>query len=126
MESNINKSYSKIIDYIELLISIIKKKIEKSIRFELMLVIAICFIISFFFYSFTNNFLKREYTEPQISYDYDAVERLASDLANEIESQNIIISDKDVIDEILSTHGQFQSLDALYISFLLQHLFFHN
>ena len=102
MESNINKSYSKIIDYIELLISIIKKKIEKSIRFELMLVIAICFIISFFFYSFTNNFLKREYTEPQISYDYDAPERLASSLAEEIENEDISLNDKESIDEILS------------------------
>ena len=80
MKTNINKSYTKVIDYIEYIISAIKKKIEKSIRFELMIVIGICFLISFFFYSFTNNFLKREYTEPQISYDYDSVERLASDL----------------------------------------------
>lgn len=102
MEKNINKSYIKILEYIESSISAIKKKIEKSIRFELMLVISICFIISFFFYSFTNNFLKREYTEPQISYDYDAVERLASDLAGEIEEQNLLLTDKEAIDETLN------------------------
>ena len=102
-ETNINKSYTKILDCIEYLISTIKKKIEKSIRFELMLVIAICFLISFFFYSYTNNFLKREYTEPQISYDYNSVERLASDLGNEIENQNLLLDDKEEIYNILNT-----------------------
>lgn len=103
MKTNINKSYTKVIDYIEYIISAIKKKIEKSIRFELMIVIGICFLISFFFYSFTNNFLKREYTEPQISYDYDSVERLASDLASDIESQDLLLDDKDALNETLST-----------------------
>ena len=113
MEVNFNKSYSKIIDSIELLVSMIKTKIEKSIRFELMLVIAICFIISFFFYSFTNNFLKREYTEPQISYDYDVAERLASSLVEQIENQNILLTDKKEIDEILSN---VPSSDKCYIT----------
>ena len=102
MEKNINKSYIRLLEYIEHSIYVIKKKIEKSIRFELMLVISICFVLSFFFYSFTNNLLKREYTEPQISYDYDAVERLASDLADEIEEQNLLLNDKQTINEILN------------------------
>lgn len=103
VEFNINKSYIKFLDYIENIISAIKRKVEKSIRFELMIVIALCFFISFFFYSFTNNILKREYTEPQISYDYDSVERLASDLGNEIESRNLLLDNKDEIYDILNT-----------------------
>ncbi|MGN0143422.1 MAG: sensor histidine kinase [Clostridium sp.] len=103
VESNINRSYIKILDYIEYIISTIKKKIEESIRFELMLVIAICFLISFFFYSFTNNLFKREYTEPKISYDYDAVERLASSLGNEIESRKLLLDNKEEIYAILDT-----------------------
>ena len=113
MEKNINKSYLKILDYIEHFIYIIKKKIEKSIRFELMLVIGICFLISFFFFSFTNNFLKRDYTEPQITYDYDAVERLASDLAEEIENQQILLTDTEAIYEILDSIPQ---SDKCYIT----------
>ncbi len=113
MESNISKSYTKILDYIEHFISVTKRKIEKSIRFELMLVIAICFLISFFFYTFTNNFLKREYTEPQISYDYESVERLASELGSKIENQNILLNDKDSINAILNT---VPSTDKCYIT----------
>lgn len=102
-ESNINKSYIKFLGCIEYMIATIKRKIEKSIRFELMLVIGICFLISLCFYNFTNSFLKREYTEPQISYDYDAVERLASSLGNEIESRNLLLDNKDEIYSVLST-----------------------
>ena len=102
-ESNINKSYIKFLGCIEYIIATIKRKIEKSIRFELMLVIGICFLISLCFYNFTNSFLKREYTEPQISYDYDAVERLASSLGNEIESRNLLLDNKDEIYSVLST-----------------------
>ena len=64
-----SKASSPILQYIEDLVSYIKEKIEKSIRFELMMVVGICFLISFIFYSFTNNILKREYTESKITYD---------------------------------------------------------
>ena len=95
-------SNSKVLQRIEDLVSIIKKKIEKSIRFELMMVIGVCFLLSFIFYSFTNNLLKREYPEPKITYDYDSIERKASELSKQIESEeNLTLKDKSKIDKIL-------------------------
>lgn len=101
---NLSKKISSpILMFIEDLVSYVKEKIEKSIRFELMMVIGICFLIAFIFYSFTNNVLKREYNEPQIKYDYESIERVAGDLANQIESEkNLSIKDKDKIQKILS------------------------
>lgn len=97
-----NKRNSKLIKRIEKILSIVKERIEKNIRFELMAVIGVCFFIAFIFYSFTNNLLKREYTEPKITYDYDSIERTASNLAKQIESQeNLSLKDKDKIDNIL-------------------------
>ena len=104
--NNINfksRASAPILQYIEDLVSYIKEKIEKSIRFELMMVIGICFLISFIFYSFTNNILKQEYTESKITYDYDSIERSASDLAKQIESEeNLTLKDNDKINKILS------------------------
>lgn len=111
MKNNYKKNYgglnnklldSKVLQRIENLVSIIKKKIEKSIRFELMMVIGVCFLLSFIFYSFTNNLLKREYPEPKITYDYDSIERKASELSKQIESEeNLTLKDKSKIDKIL-------------------------
>jgi signal transduction histidine kinase len=103
--ANLNNSRlnSKTMHHIEELVSIMKKKIEKSIRFELMMVIGICFLISFIFYSFTNNILKREYTESKITYDYSSIERTASDLAKQIElEKNLSLKDNSEIDSILA------------------------
>ena len=81
----------------------IKIKIKKSIRFELMIVIGICFLISISFYNFTNTLLKRQYTEPQIIYDYDAIERNAAKLIRSIETEeNLNLNDKRRMDEIFS------------------------
>ncbi|MDU4477766.1 sensor histidine kinase [Clostridium sp.] len=84
----------------------LKSKIKKSIQFELMFVVAICFLISFLFYNFTNNILKREYTEPQITYDYDSIERQANDLLKNIESkENLTLSDKEIIESELNKYS---------------------
>lgn len=98
-----SRASASILQYIEELVGYIKEKIEKSIRFELMMVIGICFLISFIFYSFTNNILKQEYTESKITYDYDSIERSASDLAKEIEAEeNLSLKDTNKIDNILA------------------------
>lgn len=68
----------KITDYL-------KDKIEKSIRFELMLVFAICFVISMMFYGFTNDFLRRERQVSEIVYDYDSVTNTANIYMSRIE-----------------------------------------
>lgn len=71
-----------------------------------MFVIAICFLISFLFYNFTNNLLKKEYTEPQITYDYDEIERQANDLLKNIESkENLTLSDKEIIESELNKYS---------------------
>lgn len=71
-----------------------------------MFVVAICFLISFLFYNFTNNILKREYTEPQITYDYDSIERQANDLLKNIESkENLTLSDKEIIESELNKYS---------------------
>jgi len=112
--SNNNISEFKRVKRIEQLVSIMKKKIEKSIRFELMMVIGICFLISFIFYNFTNNLLKREYTEPKITYDYGSIERGASNLAKQIElEKNLSLEDKDKINKILENVS---SVDKSYIT----------
>ena len=100
---NNNISNSKILQHIEKFVCFMKKKIEKSIRFELMMVIGMCFLISFIFYSFTNNLFKREITEPKITYDYDSIERNASNLAKQIESEEnlSLVADKEKINSIL-------------------------
>ena len=91
-----------------------KVKIEQSIRFELMMVIGVCFLLSFVFYSFTNNILKRESIEPQITYDYDSIERTASELARAIEAQeNLTLNDNEEIKKILNNVS---SSDKSYIT----------
>ncbi len=96
-----NKHNLKIIRQIEKILSIIKEKIEKNIRFELMAVIGVCFFIAFIFYSFTNNMLSKQYTEPKITYDYDSIERNANNLAKQLESEKNSTSE-DKINDILN------------------------
>ncbi|WP_077858679.1 HAMP domain-containing sensor histidine kinase [Clostridium sp. BL-8] len=96
-----NKRNSKLIKRIEKILSIVKERIEKNIRFELMAVIGVCFFIAFIFYSFTNNMLSKQYTEPKITYDYDSIERNANNLAKQLEAEKSPISG-DKINDILS------------------------
>lgn len=99
-----DKFKSKILSNIEKLISSTKERIEKSIRFEIMTVIGVCFLIAFSFYSFTNNLLKHEYTEPQITYEYDSIERTADNLAKQLEAdKSVTLKDKDKINSILDS-----------------------
>ncbi|SFC94487.1 sensor histidine kinase [Clostridium uliginosum] len=84
-----------------------RSKIEKSIRFELMMVIGICFLVSFLFYNFTNNLLKREYNNPEIIYNYNSIEEEANNLAITLESnKNLTLDNKKDIENILNYQGQ--------------------
>lgn len=60
------------------------KRIEQSIRFELMVVFAICFAISFMFYGVANNILARDYTDSRIKYDYEYIQSRAQNIAQEL------------------------------------------
>lgn len=54
-------------------LDVLRDKIEKSIRFELMVVIGICFVSSFIFYAISNNSLADSYEEASVVYDYDSI-----------------------------------------------------
>ena len=66
-------SKSKIGNKINEFIYWLMKRIEKSIRFELMVVFAVCFAISVIFYGISNNILSRDYTSSSIKYDYETI-----------------------------------------------------
>lgn len=67
-------------------IDALRKKIEKSIRFELMVVIGVCFIISFLFYGFLNGIMRQEKTSANITYNYNSIEVKARDFVSNIQS----------------------------------------
>ncbi len=60
------------------------KNIEKSIRFELMVVFAICFVAAFLFYGFANNILAQNRTVTKIQYDSEDIQYKANSVAREL------------------------------------------
>ncbi|MGG7143011.1 sensor histidine kinase [Clostridium nigeriense] len=90
------------------------RRIEKSIRFELMVVFAICFVASFLFYGFANNMLSRDKTITNIEYDYGEIQQRASDLSNrlssEYENEEINgLEDEKTIESILNSYSDDKS-----------------
>jgi len=70
-------------------------RIEKSIRFELMVVVAICFLVSSMFYGFSNRLMRKETSKASITYNYSAVESRAKDYVERINSKGKNITLKD-------------------------------
>lgn len=68
-------------------IDILMIKIEKSIRFELMVVVGICFAVSFIFYGMANNVMRKEHTNSNIAYNYQEIEYSARNYVNSINGQ---------------------------------------
>ncbi len=60
------------------------KNIEKSIRFELMVVFAVCFVAAFLFYGFSNNMLAKNRTVTRIEYDSEDIQYKANSVAREL------------------------------------------
>lgn len=65
---------------------VLRDKIERSVRFELMVVIAICFASSFIFYGFMNNAMKKENKEAYIQYNYDEIKNNAEYYVGKIQN----------------------------------------
>ncbi|WP_411170010.1 ATP-binding protein [Clostridium sp. MB05] len=65
----------------------IYRRIEKSIRFELMVVFAICFISSFMFYGFANNMLSKNKTITRLEYDIGEVQAEANSIVRELSGE---------------------------------------
>lgn len=60
------------------------KKIEKSIRFELMCVFAICFLVSFTFYSMMDGAFDKVNTHSEINYDYGDMKSYANTIVSKL------------------------------------------
>lgn len=69
------------------------KNIEKSIRFELMVVFAICFVAAFLFYGFANNILAQNRTVTKIEYDAEDIQYRANSVAMELISNDSYYND---------------------------------
>ncbi|ATD56251.1 two-component sensor histidine kinase [Clostridium chauvoei] len=84
----------------------ILKKVEKSIRFELVVVFGICFLSAFMFYGFANNLLAREHTNTRLEYDYGSIQSNANNIINILSNQETYpikgLSDNKLIEEILN------------------------
>ena len=86
-----------------MLIDEFRGRIERSIRFELMFVVAICFAISFVFYGIANNLMKREEVNSKIVYNYEEIDSIAKDYINLITSEEgIKLDNKKYFDELFS------------------------
>lgn len=66
------------------LLSYIYERIQKSIRFELVIAFAICFILSTMFYGFSGRLLSKNETISNLAYDIDSIKYRASNLAQSI------------------------------------------
>lgn len=77
-------------------------RIEKSIRFELMVVVAICFLISSMFYGFSNRVMRKETSQSSITYNYSAIENAAKSYVEKIKSEgkNIILKNDEFFNNL--------------------------
>ncbi|WP_024614797.1 HAMP domain-containing sensor histidine kinase [Clostridium sp. Ade.TY] len=84
-------------------------KIKQSIRFELMIMFAICFIISTISYGILNDMFKNVHTNAEIRYDYSDMEHSAQGIVNEIEhesiSNDIKITNKDFFNNLIDRYS---------------------
>lgn len=68
------------------LLNILYEKIEESLRFELMVVFAVCFLMSFIFYGIANDLTSRERSISTIEYNTQEIIGNANSLKYEIEN----------------------------------------
>ena len=92
----------------------IYRRIEKSIRFELMVVFAICFLAAFFFYGFANNMLSRNYTVSNLKYDYSSIQEKANYIAKSLngeygDKEISRLEDEEAIKNILNEYSDSKS-----------------
>ena len=85
------------------------RRIEKSIRFELMVVFAICFVASYLFYGFANNMLAKNRTITRIEYDSGQIQSNAYSIAKNLSGEHGYevngLDDENAIKEILNNYN---------------------
>ncbi|MBY0756630.1 HAMP domain-containing histidine kinase [Clostridium sardiniense] len=67
------------------LVAYIDKKIKKSIRFELMILFGVCFLVALLSYGILNDMFRDVKTNAEIRYNYSNIESNAENIMNEIE-----------------------------------------
>lgn len=82
----------------------IKLKIEKSLRSELIAVIALCFIASFVFYGVANNFLSHDRREANVTYNYGNIRDTAKEVASEAEKEGSV-ENSEFFNELFSRYS---------------------
>ena len=105
-------SQSKIGAKINELLYWLMKRIEQSIRFELMVIFAICFLLASMFYGVANNILSRDYTSSRIEYDYESIQYRALQLVNEISNTKEKHGYYDENDKYYENNEGYASADA--------------
>ncbi|MGL5150489.1 MAG: sensor histidine kinase [Clostridium sp.] len=79
---------TKVYGLINKLMKYLRIKFEKSIRFELMAVVGVCFMVSFAFYGIANGMLKDVRTYNEIEYDYDNILNSGNQLNSELNAKS--------------------------------------
>lgn len=100
------------------LIEYLDKRIKQSIRFELMIMFGICFIIAIISYGILNDMFKSVQTNAEIRYEYDNMESNAQGIVNQIEekriSEDVKITDKNFFDDLIGMYSN--DKDKIYIT----------
>ena len=93
-------------------------KIKQSIRFELMIMFALCFIIATISYGILNDMFKNVHTKAEIRYEYSNMEHNAQDIVNKIEHESINsdvkINNKNFFNRLMDTYSN--GNDKIYIT----------
>lgn len=67
------------------LVAYLDKKVKKSIRFELMILFGVCFLVALLSYGILNDMFRDVKTNAEIRYNYSNIESNAQNIINEIE-----------------------------------------
>lgn len=116
----------KITKKIKELAAYIDKKIKKSIRFELMILFGVCFLVAGLSYGILNDMFRDVKTNAEIRYNYSNIESNAQHIIDEIEykkeredssgkhSNNLKITDSKFFEDVLNNTSR--NSDKVYIT----------
>lgn len=108
------------------LVAYIDKKIKKSIRFELMILFGVCFLVALLSYGILNDMFRDVKTNAEIRYNYSNIESNAQNIINEVEYKkehedssgkqynNLKITDSKFFEDVLNNTSR--NSDKVYIT----------
>lgn len=95
----------KIMKPIKIAYRIFNSKMEKSIRFELVVVFGICFLIAFFSYGILNKKLSRNVSYQTIKYNYRYDEDYYKRIVSDLKKDNINVENKEKVDNFIDDYN---------------------